>query len=124
MSSTVLAQSQREMNNTACTQSKSADTELNKVYGQILRDYKADTLFIEKLKQAQRAWLQYRDAHLAALYPGDPSQYGSVNSMCQCQVLEQLTANRVTELKQWLQGVEGDVCSGSVQPKNDLPKGD
>jgi uncharacterized protein YecT (DUF1311 family) len=96
---------------------KSADAELNRVYQKILRDYKADLTFIKKLKNAQRAWLVYRDAELAALYP-DTAQgaYGSVNPMCRCNELQRLTEARTEELRRWItRTIEGDVCAGSVR---------
>lgn len=113
----VTAQTQLEMNEQACSQYKLADTELNRVYQQILRAYKIDANFIKKLKNAQRAWLVYRDAQLAAIYPDDgPGAYGSVNPMCRCHELRWLTETRTKELKRWVEGtIEGDACAGSVR---------
>ena len=116
------AQTQGEMTAQACREYKLADTELNRVYQQILRDYKADNAFIKKLKNAQRAWLAYRDAQLAAIYPDlSPGAYGSAHPMCRCHELRYLTEARTNELKRWVAGTsEGDVCAGSVrfqQPK-------
>jgi uncharacterized protein YecT (DUF1311 family) len=115
------AQSQAEMNQDACRQYKNADTDLNKVYNQILSEYKADTAFVPKLKAAQRAWLAFRDAQMEALYPEPDKQmaYGSVFPMCHCTALTRLTKQRTQELRQWLKGEsEGDVCSGSIKIKN------
>lgn len=111
------AQTQGEMNEQACRNYKSADAELNRVYQKILRDYKADLTFIKKLKNAQRAWLVYRDAELAAVYPDtSPGVYGSVNPMCRCTELQHLTESRTEELRRWITGtIEGDVCAGSVR---------
>ncbi len=115
------AQTQAEMNDSACAQYKKADAEMNAVYQQILNKYKSETLFVAKLKAAQRAWIAFRDAHLESLYP-EPNKlqtYGSVNPVCRCGVLTELTAERTKQLKQWLNGAEeGDVCSGSVKIKN------
>jgi uncharacterized protein YecT (DUF1311 family) len=57
-----LAQTQAGMNSEACTESTKADGELNTIYQQVLREYKADALFIRKMRAAQRAWIMYRDA--------------------------------------------------------------
>lgn len=115
----VTAQTQLEMNEQACSQYKLADAELNHVYQQILRAYKTDANFIKQLKNAQRAWLIYRDAQLTAIYPDtSPGAYGSANPMCRCHELRWLTEARTKELKRWIERtVEGDVCAGSVRPQ-------
>ena len=94
---------------------------MNAVYRQVLNKYKGDTLFVAKLKAAQRAWIAFRDAHLESLYPeaNKLQAYGSVNPVCRCGGLTELTAERAKQLKQWLNGAEeGDVCSGSVKIKD------
>ncbi|MBI1929685.1 DUF1311 domain-containing protein [Candidatus Poribacteria bacterium] len=102
----------------ACEEFQKTDAELNKMYKQILDVYKDNTLFINKLKIAQRAWINFRDAHVESLYPGDDKLllYGSVYPMCRCIVLNTLTRQRIEQLQQWLAGTEeGDVCSGSIR---------
>jgi len=115
------AQTQAEMNQDACAKYGKADAEMNAVYRQVLNKYKSETVFVAKIKAAQRAWIAFRDAHLESLYP-EPNKlqaYGSVNPMCRCSVLADLTVERTKQLKQWLNGAEeGDVCSGSVRLKN------
>ena len=114
----VFSQTQAELNKTACDNYKRADADLNRVYQQIFREYKADTLFLEKLKVAQRAWLSYRDAQIEALYPAPDPQlaYGSVHPMCRCEALKELTLRRRGELARWVKGVqEGEVCAGSIR---------
>ncbi len=107
----------RSMVSDSCTEYTKADAELNDVYAQVLREYSADKQFIAKLKQAQRAWLAFTAAHLAALYPDpNPMTYGSVNRACRCLVMTDLTRERTTQLRQWLKKAEeGDVCAGSRQ---------
>ncbi|WP_420798034.1 lysozyme inhibitor LprI family protein [Pasteurella atlantica] len=39
------------------------------MYQAILSEYKADSLFIEKLKKSQRLWVKFRDAELEMKYP-------------------------------------------------------
>lgn len=115
-----MAQTQGELNEDACAKYKKADTQMNTAYKQILEKYKSDAVFIEKLRTAQRLWVQFRDAHLESLYP-DPNTlqaYGSVNPMCRCQALGELTKERTKQLKQWVDGVEeGEVCAGSIRIK-------
>ena len=113
-----LAQTQAEMNQGSCSKYKDADAEMNKLYKQILNEYKSKPIFIQKLKAAQRAWLRFRDAQLDSLYPAPnkATEYGSVYSMCRCMVLEELTNQRKEQLQRWISGVEeGDVCSGSIR---------
>ena len=113
----VIAQTQGDLDRQACNEYKKADAELNKVYQQVLTEYRADTLFVSKMKNAQRAWVAYRDAHLESLFPAaDPREYGSVYPMCRCTALTQITKKRTAELRQWVVGIkEGDVCAGSVK---------
>ncbi len=119
VSSGALGQTQYEMNQEACGKYKKADAELNQMYRQILREYAEDKNFVRKMKTAQRAWVTFKDAHLASIYPDpDPRAYGSVNPMCRCLELEWLTSERIKMLRVWTEGVqEGDVCSGSRKVK-------
>ncbi len=93
---------------------------LRAVYDSILTQYKDDTLFIFRLKKAQRAWLKYRDAHIEARFPtakkgSQPSEYGSIYPQCACM---ELTEERIRILEKWLKGtIEGDVCGGSYKIK-------
>jgi len=95
-----------------------ADQELNSVYREVLRSYADDPAFVKKLKAAQRAWLAFRDAELAALYPRaqEPGYYGSIYPACFATAKADLTKRRTEDLRRWLDGVaEGDVCAGSVR---------
>lgn len=112
-------QSQREMNLDACESHRKVDAELNRIYNQILRDRSADKNFVEKMKAAERAWVTFRDAHVSSIYPDpSPQAYGSVNPMCRCVILEQLTRDRIKMLSGWVDGIEeGNVCGGSQKIK-------
>ena len=97
-----------------------ADRALNEVYSSILARYADDPGFIEKLEVAQRAWLNFRDAELDALFPhrDDPAYYGSVYPLCRDIWLTTLTNERIGQLKRWQNKVEeGDVCSGSIRSR-------
>lgn len=112
-----LAQTQADLNDQACAAYKQADAKLNAVYKQILGKYKADATFIASLRAAQHAWLAFRDAHLASVYPATDKQsaYGSIYPTCACGVLADLTQARTAQLQVWLKGSEeGDTCAGSV----------
>ena len=115
------AQSQSAMNSCAYEDFTKADEELNRVYKAIRTEYSAETLFLEQLQRAQRAWIAFRDAELAARFPQQDDtrlHYGSVYPICHNAVLTRLTMARTKQLQVWLDGIEeGDVCMGSVKVK-------
>lgn len=114
----ISGQTQMQLNKEACDDYKKADSELNRAYQTILREYGNDRPFIISLRKAQLAWIRYRDAHVDSIYPGAVSQYGSVNQMCRCTQLATITRERTKVLTEWVEGVEeGDVCAGSVKLK-------
>jgi Uncharacterized protein conserved in bacteria len=97
---------------------QATDNALNRVYQSILSKYKDDRAFLAKLRNAQRAWVTFRDAALAAKFPREDTQwhYGSVYPMCANLFLAQWTQERVKQLREWLDGTaEGEVCAGSVR---------
>jgi len=115
-----IGQTQSAMNQEADKNYRKADAELNSVYNKILKDYKADTKFIAKLKVAQVAWIKFRDAEMNALFPEENKsvQYGSIFPMCWSNALTELTKQRIKKLKVWLNGIEeGEVCPGSIKIK-------
>jgi len=117
-SGSTLAQSQTAMNMNAYSDYKKADAELNCVYQKILKSYFRETTFIKKFRNAQRLWIQLRDAELAAKYPKSGA-YGSVAPMCESIYLETLTRDRIKFLNVWVTGIEeGEVCLGSVRMKS------
>jgi uncharacterized protein YecT (DUF1311 family) len=114
------AQTQSAMNSDACNRLKKADAELNHVYQQVLASKATDADFLKAFRQAQRAWISFRDAHVRSIFPDpNPRAYGSVYPMCRCSVLERITAERTQELQHlWIDGLEeGDVCTGSCRIK-------
>lgn len=115
MTGAAYAQTQMELAGDACSEYKQADADLNSVYGEVLAKHKKDTAFAAKLKEAQRAWIKFRDAHLESIYPAANKQqeYGSAFPMCNCGELAEITKKRTAQLKQWLTAEEGDVCNGS-----------
>jgi uncharacterized protein YecT (DUF1311 family) len=110
-------QTQAEMNTKAYEGYKIADRKLNLVYRKIINEYATQAIFIQNFKNAQRLWVQLRDAELKAKYP-QHGTYGSVEPMCVARFLEQLTNERIKYLNVWLEGIEeGDYCTGSVKMK-------
>jgi len=120
------AKTQSGLNECGRADDAAADRELNRVYQRILKKYADQPLFIERLREAQRAWLKYRDAQIAMKYPAakddrEQALYGSVYPMCYATYKAELTARRSKELREWLSGTkEGDVCAGSVKTPENL----
>lgn len=121
------AETQQELNACAAGMYKEEDDKLNRVYQEILKKFKDDTAFIKKFREAQRAWLKFRDAQFEAMFPQildsrGQYNYGSIFPMCAGLYKAKLTQSRVEELRLWLDGIdEGDVCSGSLPIKKDYP---
>jgi uncharacterized protein YecT (DUF1311 family) len=106
-------ESQRQMNDCAAFKYEVADAHLNSVYGKEMQ-YMADDLVrarkaldqtrikdeqseIASLKDAERAWLSYRDVQCKAAsqrYEG-----GSMRPMIYSQCLTTLTEHRIADLK-------------------------
>jgi uncharacterized protein YecT (DUF1311 family) len=120
------AQTQTGLNECAGADLAKADRELNRTYQLILEKYAKDSLFLQRLEQAQRAWLAFRDAEIEMKYPGAnarelTARYGTVYPMCFASYKAELTEQRTRELSAWLKGIEeGDVCSGSVKTPEEL----
>jgi len=109
------AVTQSELNECSCKQFHNADAEMNSVYRKLVSLHAKDELFISKLRNAQRAWLAFRDAQLEAIFPDkDPRiAYGSSYTMCYCANQRWLTEERTKQLKMMLNDEEGDLCSWS-----------
>jgi uncharacterized protein YecT (DUF1311 family) len=121
LSDRAVAQTQAAMTETACNKLKSAETALNRTYEQVLKVKATDADFVKAFREAQAAWVAFRDAHVRAIYPDpDPRAYGTVYPMCRCAVLEQMTTQRARELRHlWVDGTEeGDVCTGSCATRS------
>lgn len=118
------SQTQKEMNQTENDKYLKADEELNRVYKQILIDYKTDSTFIEKLKISQRLWINFRDSELEMKFPELDKRlyYGSMYPMCAAGYLTEHTKQRTKRLEKWLEPTSyGEGCSGSIMHR-ELPK--
>lgn len=104
----------------SCTTLHASEVHLAQIYSQVLIKYKNDRLFVQKLKRSQQRWLAYRTAQIDMIFPHGPGpEYGSIYPTCQCELLEQLTADRIRFLDQWKDGIEeGDVCTGSRETQH------
>lgn len=115
----VMAESQTELNQQACTSFQKADAALNSAYQDILAKYKDDAEFIQQFTAAQKKWIEFKEAYVASRYlPVRRDSYGSVEPMCECSLLEKITTDRVKQLMEWVDGIEeGDVCLGTLRVK-------
>lgn len=72
--------------------------------------------FLAKFDASQKAWEQYRQLHIQALYPGGRENYGSSMAFCGPMVSLGLVKERIALIKQWIIGtIEGDVCCGTIR---------
>jgi len=89
------AQSQAEMNICWGNEYKAADARLNEAYRQFAS--KLDDEQKAQLKNAQLAWLKYRDANCD--FVADQYKGGTIRPMIAAICLADVTNNRTTELK-------------------------
>jgi uncharacterized protein YecT (DUF1311 family) len=110
------AHTQADLTECASTEYKTAEDELNSTYQQLLRKTAGDRVAVQQINSAQKAWVAFRDAQIAALYPAEDQQkeYGTVFPMGTNLALANLTRNRTRILRQMLNPVEGDVCGGGM----------
>ena len=95
---------QQEMNQCAFDALGEADAQLNATYTKVLASLEHDPLARERVKAAQRLWLQLRDADLAAQFPlaegKDPRmQYGSIYPLEHADAQADLTRQRTDYLR-------------------------
>jgi len=89
------AQTQADMNICWGNEYKKADAALNKTYQQLAA--KLDDDEKSQLKNAENAWLKYRDANCE--FVADQYKGGSIRPMIAAMCLADVTSNRTTELK-------------------------
>jgi len=85
------------------------DAELNDTYRQLLSAAGKQSAAVEKLRAAERAWVTYRDAYIAAMYPAQDKQavYGSLFAMEVDLLRAKLTKQQVVALKELLKRYDG-----------------
>jgi uncharacterized protein YecT (DUF1311 family) len=106
------------------------DNKLNEIYNGILKIYKDDTLFIGKLKIAQKAWIVFRDAHVVSKYGYTQDSLlnsGILFSGCMAEDLTELIKNRIDELNVWFKGNDfKSICpeemDNTVKSKEEVDK--
>ncbi|PJK11507.1 hypothetical protein CO614_06530 [Lysobacteraceae bacterium NML120232] len=95
--------SQQEMNACAHDALQAADAELNQVWREVRQRHRDNPMFA-KLQQAQRLWIQMRDAELEAMFPIKPGEnryleYGSMYPMLHDLAKAKLTRERTEHLR-------------------------
>lgn len=89
------AGSQADMNDCAGREYKAADTTLNQVYRQLVSLLDDEEKL--QLKEAQTAWLKYRDANCE--FVGGQYKGGTMRPMVHAMCLADMTSSRTGELK-------------------------
>jgi uncharacterized protein YecT (DUF1311 family) len=94
------AQTQSELNICASDEAARADSALSTVYRGFLAKIAGDSLAIAKLREAETAWLCYRDAYIAAVYPARDKQlaYGTEYPMDVDLLSAQLTREHLAAI--------------------------
>ena len=95
---------QIEMNACAADDHAAADAELNAVWGKLVAALAGEPVAVARLRAAQRAWIVFRDAEVAARLPvGDREDphvvHGSMYSLLYHAVLAELTRERTAQLR-------------------------
>jgi uncharacterized protein YecT (DUF1311 family) len=88
-------QTQTEMTQCAAEAYKAADAVLNQVYKQLVA--KLETEEKAQLKEAQTAWLKYRDTN--GDFVADQYKGGTMRPMIYANCLEDVTSKRTAELR-------------------------
>jgi len=98
------AQTQAAMNACADQELKSVGTELNSTYRALMAKTAPQPETVAKIKSAERAWLVFRDAYLAAMFPAADKQteYGSIYPMQLALLRAKLTRQQTAALKDLL----------------------
>ncbi len=107
------AETQMEMNQCSAEKYHKADAILNELYSKLTRQFQADiqewtqkhnadqTLYetngLQKLRAAERAWVQYRDLHCEAAR--QRVEGGSISPMVWADCMTEVTEHRVVELR-------------------------
>lgn len=103
------AATQTELNQCTAQAYQAADDELNAVYQTLVSSLLGNPASLEKLREAQRAWIGFRDAECA--FESSAVEGGSAQPMVRNGCLETLTQNRSDRLREH-GSCEGDLnCS-------------
>lgn len=113
------AKTQADLNECASRDGASADEELKRTYQELLKKVASDPIAMKKVEASQQAWVTFREAQIAAVYPAeDTREYGSVFPMCVSLLRSGLNRQRTKMLKEMMKKpAEGDMCvTGYPEP--------
>jgi len=99
-----VARTTTEMHKCVDEEAIRADAELNRVYQELLSRAAKNAEAVRKIRAARRAWIGFRDAHVASVFPSDDKQgqYGSIYPVCVVEILADLTRQRTAMLRAML----------------------
>ena len=102
-------EAQDQVTMTACAEQsyETSDAELNRLYRQIEQRLGDDGEIKELLIQTDRAWVAFRDNECA--FASSAVVGGSAYPMTKAMCFDELTANRIEDLRQYLNCEEGDL---------------
>ncbi len=89
--------SQTELTICADQDARRADVALNEVYGRLMA--KIEPADQARLREAERAWLAFRDKECTFLTGGGPNQQGTIWPMMYSQCIAAVTQERVSDLR-------------------------
>lgn len=104
----------------ACKELDNVDLKMLKIIDDIRDRYKTEDTFLKRFENSQIYWIQYKDRHVRALYPGKKEDYkklyGTEYNNCKCKEWVRLTKLRIEEIERWIKPkAEGDLCPSSIQ---------
>ncbi|CAM5451513.1 lysozyme inhibitor LprI family protein [Alcaligenes faecalis] len=98
---------QNAINQCFSNEYKNSDAELNKLYKEISHRLKDDADTLKALRNAQRAWISFRDAECD--FAAINTEGGSIHSMLITTCRNELTQARIKNFNTYLSCEEGDM---------------
>jgi uncharacterized protein YecT (DUF1311 family) len=108
---------QLALNQCADAEFHAADTALNAAYQQIVGRLKDSPTALERLRAAQRAWVDFRDKECA--FAASAAEQGSIHPLIITSCRTDLTKQRTEQLGRYVHCAEGDI--GCPVPPAGLP---
>jgi len=108
------AETQAAMNDCSGQTFEEADQALNSIYREIMQRLAGEPETIDRLKQAQRAWISFRDAECSFVLS---NAQGTISSALNSPCMADLTQQRAETLRGFLQCEEGDLICPVPDPQ-------
>lgn len=103
------------MYQSALARYEKADVELNATYKQLMTQL--DEEGKKSLRNAQRAWIAFRDAEAETLIDECGVRGGTNSVLIHTSTMQRLTEERTARLKKWLDGLEPEKKPATTQGK-------